>query len=165
MITDVQRQFQYPGVYVDSVPSIQEFNLDVFGIDARLNALIQAGDYYDGPAALSSVTLIQTDVITPSTIVGNLSIGNSRLLAFVQSLYNPDGTPISAFASFRLNPNVDLPVNSGLRRGYPVARADHPDDSFRPSLSLTTAVSEPFGFFIFATGVLGLAAVARRARS
>jgi hypothetical protein len=53
------------------------------------------------------------------------------MLNFVKSLYNPDGTPTSAFAAFRVNADKDLPVGSGAIRGYDVALADHVNVSFR----------------------------------
>jgi hypothetical protein len=137
-ITSATLQFQYLGIYVDSIPSIPEFNLDVFGINARPTATIQSSDYYGGPTALSTDTLILASAITPSTAPGAFGITNTNLLNFVHSLYNPDGTPVSSFVTFRVNPDESLPDNSGLRRGYLVAMADNPNPSYIPTLSLTT---------------------------
>jgi hypothetical protein len=132
-ITGAELEFEY--VEKTDTP---EFNIDLFGIDARLNPVIQVSDYYDGHAASSSDTLIQTAIITPSTSLGHLSVANLSSLNFVNSLYNADGTPISTFATFRANPDKDLPVGSSPIRGYFMALADHSNESFRPRLNLTT---------------------------
>lgn len=135
-ITDAELRFEYVGKR-----DTPEFNIDLFGIDARPDAHIEASDYYDGIATSSSDSLIQIEIITPSTSFGNLSVGNSNLLNFVNSLYNVNGTPVSSFATFRVNPDKDLPENSGPIRGYYLALADHTTESFRPRLELTTTVA------------------------
>ena len=137
IITNAELQLEY--VEIEGDP---EFNIDLFGIDARPKAIFDASDYYDGDAASSSDALIEASLITKSTTVGNLSVANSRLLNFVNSLYNVDGTPVSAFAAFRVNPDKDLPVGSSPIRGYFLALADHPTASFRPRLNLTV-IPEP----------------------
>lgn len=148
--TSVALQIQYLGIYVDSVPSIPEFNLDLFGIGARPNADIQSSDYFAGSAASSSDELIQDDFITPSTVAGSLDVTNSNLFSFVTSLYNPDGTPIADFAVFRINPDAPLPPNSPPRRGYLVAMADNPDAAFRPQLVLAVnGLPEPSSFVVY----------------
>jgi hypothetical protein len=58
------------------------------------------------------------------------------LLSFVNSLYNPDGTPVSSFATFRVNLDKDLSVGSSPIRGYFMALADHGTESFRPLLNV-----------------------------
>jgi len=145
-----------------------EFNVDAFGIDARPNAIIEASDYYDGIAALSPDTLLQTAIIRPSTTPGIRSIENASLLDFVTTLYSADGTPVSAFATFRFNPDKDLPVNSFPLRGYTLATAENANASYRPQLSLTTAdapVPEPSTLVLFAgLGVMGLAMAWQRKR-
>jgi hypothetical protein len=74
----------------------------------------------------------------------------------VESLYNANGTPVSAFAAFRLNTDLDLPENSGVDiRGYDMASADHTNASFRPRLNLTV-IPEPSSIVLFGMGAVGL---------
>jgi hypothetical protein len=113
--------------------------------------------------------LIQTAIITPSTSLGHLSIANPVLLNFVKSRYNADGTPISTFATFRVNPDKDLPVGSPPIRGYFLALADNANDSFHPRLILTTvessaAVPEPSTFVLGILGIVALVFYAWRRR-
>lgn len=65
------------------------------------------------------------------------------MLDYVRSLYNPDGTPIAQYAAFRLNSDVDLPVNSLPLRRYNFGAADHPNPALVPQLRLQAAVPEP----------------------
>lgn len=159
-ITNAQLQIEYLGIAQFTHTVTPEFNVDVFGIDARPNAIIQASDYYDGDATFSSDALIQTGIITPSTASGNLTIASSSLLNFVKSLYNADGTPMAAFAAFRLNPDIDLPVYSHPYRGYVVATADNANHSFRPRLNLMgDVIPEPSTFIIWSLlGAIGFGA-------
>jgi len=110
----------------------------LFGIGARSTPTILGTDYYDGDAALSADTLIAEGFITPSTAAGILTATGSGLLAFLTSLYNPDGTPIADHAVFRVNPDADLPPFSGPYRGYELASADNTDGGggFVPQLRL-----------------------------
>ena len=129
-----QLDFEYLEFSDSAIP---EFNVDIFGINARPQAVLESGDYYDGDATLSSDTLIQDAVITPVTVLGNLAVSNRDLFNFLKSLYGEDGTPASNFAAFRLNPDIHLPANSTPYRRYWVATADHDNASFHPRLSLT----------------------------
>lgn len=154
--------------YVEKT-NVPEFNIDLFGIDARPSATFDAGDYYDGAASSSSDALVQSSLITPSTSLGNLTVANSDLLDFVNSLYNVDGTPVSTFATFRVNPDKDVPVGSAPIRGYFLALADHGTASFRPRLTLTTTdpnvIPEPTTLIIWSLlAALGLCAYPRRRR-
>jgi hypothetical protein len=124
--------------------SVPNFNLDLYGIGARAVAQIQASDYYDGSGFDATSTLIQDDIVIPSTAVGPLELnveGRESLFDFVTSLYSADGSPIDRFAVFRLNPDIDLPPGSSPIRGYLVAAAEHAED-LRPRMEIS-AVPEP----------------------
>jgi hypothetical protein len=138
---------------------IPEFNIDAFGLGARSSPTMLSSDYYAGPAGSSSNTLIQAAVITPTTAPGDLGIANANLLGFLTSLYHPDGTPVSAFAVFRFNPDKPLPAPSPPIRGYLLATADNADPRLLPELDLTVnGVPEPSsltllgGFAVVAAG-------------
>ena len=66
-ITNAQLQIEYLGVSPSSNTVTPEFNVDLFGIDARPDAIIHSGDYYDGDSAFSSDVLVQTAMIMPTT--------------------------------------------------------------------------------------------------
>ena len=145
-----------------------DFNIDLFGIDARAAAVIQTSDYYDGNATLSSDSLIQTDVLAPSSAPGNYGIENANLLNFVKSLY-VGGTPTSAFATFRLNPNVDLPPgSSGAIRGFEMGMGNQPTAAYRPTLNLTVAESVPepstFALLMIACAMIALSSRRRQTK-
>src|SRR5207302_10308321 len=86
-----------------------------------------------------SDSLIAEGFITPSTAPGSLQASGSRLLSFLDSLYQPDGTPKAAYAVFRANADVHLPDHSNPYRGYELASADNTDNggAFKPRLQLT----------------------------
>lgn len=165
-LTGAQLRVEYLGLGYRPVP---DFSVGLFGINARADATILASDYYDGNAALSSDTLLQTAVVTPTTPVGtSIAVANPGLLDFVQTLYQADGTPVSTFAAFRFSADIDLPVYSGWYRGYELASADNANASYRPQLSLTTTdaqVPEPSSLVLFSgLGIMGLAMGRRRKR-
>jgi hypothetical protein len=128
-----------------------------------------SSDYYAGPAGSSTNTLIQAAVITPSTAPGDLGIANPNLLNFITSLYHADGTPVSAFAVFRFNPDKPLPAPSLPIRGYLLATADNANASLLPQLDLTVnGVPEPSSLTLlggFATVAAGYCGWRRRRRA
>jgi hypothetical protein len=140
------------------------FNVDLFGIDARSTPTLTNSDFFDGNAALSTDTLIAQSFITPSTGVGSLQTSGASLLDFITSLYHADGIPIAAYAVFRANADIHLPVFSYPYRGYELASADNPNSAFVPELQLTTAVPEPTTAMLATTGSLMLAGVGWRCR-
>ena len=77
-ITSTELKFQYTGITEATVVTPPEFNVDLFGIDARANASIQGSDYHDGDAALSTDSLIVPSVLVPSSAVGSYSITNPK---------------------------------------------------------------------------------------
>ena len=84
------------------------------------------------------------------------------MLNFLVSLYNPDGTPIDAFAVFRLNADANLPVGSGNYRGYEFASADGGGSS-TPQLQLTVAaVPEPSSLTLAGIGGAAIFGTIRR---
>ena len=123
-ITNAEISIQYFGITEATVITPPNFNVDLFGIDARPTATIEGSDYYDGNAAFSSDSLIQASVLVPSSSQGKIGIANSILLNFVTSLYS-GGTPSDVFATFRLNPDLDLPVTSPPIRGYEIGMGDN----------------------------------------
>ncbi|MDA0836069.1 MAG: PEP-CTERM sorting domain-containing protein [Planctomycetota bacterium] len=129
--------------------------------------MIEGTDYYDGNAALSTDTLIQSAALIPSTSLGNYGINNLNLLNFVKSLY-VGGTPISAFSAFRLNPDVHLPNFSGAIRGYEMGMADNLTAAYRPTLNLTVAESVPepstFGLLMIGGMMIALSFQRRQAK-
>ena len=54
-------------------------------------------------------------------------------IGVVKRFYNADGTPICTFATFRLNPDKDLPPGSGLIRGYDMPWANQKNNSNDPT--------------------------------
>jgi hypothetical protein len=144
------------------------FNADLFGIGSRSSPTILSTDYYDGNASLSTNTLIARGFLTPSTAPGTLQASGSSMLSFLQSLYNPDGTPTAAFAVFRVNPDVHLPPHSGNYRGYEIASADNTDNggAFVPQLLLDVApVPEPSTLLLGIVGAAVLSGYGCRRRS
>ena len=162
-ITNAELQIEYVEIETSSGPP--DFNIDLLGIDVRPSSIFDASDYYDGIATLSSDTLIQASTLIPTTVPGNISIANLSLLNFVKSLYNADGTPISTFATFRVNADIDLPPGSGPIRGYWMALADNANDSFRPRLNLTgDVIPEPSTFTLITCALFGLVGYGSRRR-
>jgi hypothetical protein len=146
---------QYLGISQFTVTVTPEFNADLFGLGARSTPTILSTDYYDGDSSLSTNTLIAKGFITPSTAPGSLQASNGSLLNFVDSLYQPDGTPKAAYAVFRANANVHLPDWSLPYRGYEIASADNTDNggAFVPRLvlSLSSSLTLSGGFTVSAT--------------
>jgi hypothetical protein len=94
--------------------------LDLYGIGSRATAEIQSADYYDGPIVDATATLIEEDFITATTMIGQVSSSSNEtenIYDFVRSLYKPDGSPVDAFAVFRMNPDAQLPAGSPPIRG------------------------------------------------
>lgn len=143
-ITSAQLELEYLGIAPSSFPADPDFNADLFGLGGRSTATILSGDYYDGLASLSSDALIVDDLVTPTSAAGGLTIGNPSMLSFVRSLYQANGIPTSAFAVFRLNPDIELPEQSGPLRRFEFASADNTDNggAFVPVLEIN-AVPEP----------------------
>jgi len=123
-----------------------EFNLDVFGLGVRSSATILSSDYYAGSSANGSGALIETQFLTPNAIPGNFDIG---LGSYLQTLYDPSGTPLGPFLVLRVNPDLPLPEPSAPSRGYVLATADNPDSSLVPQLLITT-VPEPSSIIVAA---------------
>jgi hypothetical protein len=125
------------------------YNVDLFGLGARATPTILNADYYDGDASLGTDALIAEGFATPATAPGTtLQVSGGGLLDFVRSLYNPDGTPVAAFAVFRANADVHLPPRFSRRySGYELASGDNTDGggAVAPQLRLTvvTVVPEP----------------------
>ena len=140
-LTGAELQLQYTQIETNAAP---DFNLDLYGLDARNTATFSASDYVDGNTSSPSDTLIESAIITPTTDPGKLSISNANLDAFLASLYNEDGTPTATYATFRVNADTNLPPGSGTARGYWLAFRDHTTESFRPQLNLATTQAVRF---------------------
>lgn len=151
---DAQLQFAYLGLTRATVFAAPNFNADLYGLGTRSTPTILATDYYDGNASGSTDTLLAQGFITPTTTAGTLQLSGASFDNYIRSLYNTDGTPVAAFAVFRLNANIHLPVGSGQYRGYEIATADNPDSTLVPQLQMeVNAVPEPTGLTHAASGL------------
>jgi hypothetical protein len=156
-ITSASFQIDYLGLQGFTVMVPPEFNVDLFSLGTRSSPTILPTDYYDGPASLSTDTLVTAGLVTPSTAVGRLTVTDGSLLSAIRALYNADGTPTADYAVFRISPDVDLPSGSGPLRRYNFASAD--DLAHQPELTLNvTAVPEPATLALAVIGVGGLLA-------
>jgi hypothetical protein len=137
-----------PGIFVNP-----EFNIDFYGLGARSTPTILSTDYYDGDSSLSPDTLMAKGFITPTTATGTLQLSGATFTNYLRSLYNPDGTPMAAFAVFRANADIHLPDYSGRLRGYELASANNTDAAGAnvPRLGLTV-VPEPSSLVLSLVG-------------
>jgi hypothetical protein len=146
-----------------------EFNADLFGLGVRSTATILSSDYYAGNSSGGNGTLIQSKFLVPSTLPAILHLSSSAQTTFtnyLQSLYNPNGTPSNQYLVLRLNADIPLPDFSNPIRGYAMASADNSDAGLVPVLLINT-VPEPSSLALacFAAIVLLLVKETNRATS
>jgi len=153
-LLDAQLQLAYLGLTRATVFAAPDFNADLYGLGMRSTPTILTTDYFDGNSSFSHDALLAQGFITPTTAAGTLQLSGAGFDNYIRSLYNADGTPLAAFAVFRLNADIHLPVGSGQYRGYEIATADNSDGTLRPQLQLeVSAVPEPTGITHAASGL------------
>jgi hypothetical protein len=153
LIAKAELQLSYQGVTQGKRTSRPDFNVNLFGLDARPRPVIRTSDYFDGEASRSKDALVAANFITPATSTGRLQVSNRSLLDYVNSLYQTDGTPTGAYAVFRASPDIHLPSGSKPTRGFELASGNNTGDGgvLVPRLRLTLAF--PSNLTVAATSV------------
>lgn len=168
LLVGVQLQFAYLGLTQASIFTAPNFNADLYGLGTRSTPTILTTDYFDGTPSASGGTLLAQGFITPTTSAGTLQLSGTSFDNYIRSLYNADGTPIAAYAVFRLNADINLPVGSGQYRGYEIATADNPDSTLQPQLQMevdAVAAPAPTGLTLLTSGLATLLLLAAYRRS
>jgi len=148
------------------------FNVDLYATRVAAGLGINNGlDWGFGasPPALPALTgtLIQNDLVTPSTTLGGNQListnatGNANLLSYINSNYVG-----GSYIYLRLNPDVaqNLAAIGGNDVGYRVFSRNFGDGSRAATLDLTIVpIPEPATVFVLA-GVAGVLGLSRRRR-
>ncbi|MGJ8722913.1 MAG: PEP-CTERM sorting domain-containing protein [Roseibacillus sp.] len=125
------------------------YNGDLYGIDARAtNALVPNDDFWVGDGPDSTATLLQDNLVTPTSSIG---LGSSDdISSFLNAQYN-GGANIGEYVFLRVNRDGN-PAIADERSGYLISTANQTNTALQPQINFT-AVPEPSSLLLLSGGM------------
>lgn len=128
-------------VYLMGKDGTPTFNGDLYGLASSSSSTVQASTYYAGPLD-SAATLIQDNLVTPSSAGSSITISPAMLTSYLNAAY-ANGAGAGKYVFFRVNSDL-AGLNSFTR--YKFYSTEYSGGSFYwPSLTYTTAAA-PIGW-------------------
>ena len=134
--TTAEVQFSYFGFDQNDGVAIPDYNADLYGIDSRSSPFPTNADFFAGPGPDIFATLLQENILTPSTEIGRITFD---ITEYLNTQY-ADGANAGQNVFLRFSPDFNPNILVDSRDGYFVGAANNGDAALRPVINFTTPV-------------------------